>query len=65
MHPFFGANLIALRKKDGGVRPIAVGCTLRRLVAKCANSSVEENMAKLCIGPLYGWGLESEEVLRV
>ena len=31
---FHGANLIALSKPDGGVRPIAVGCTLRRLVAK-------------------------------
>ena len=31
---FYGANLIALSKPDGGVRPIAVGCTLRRLVAK-------------------------------
>ena len=30
---FFGANLTAFRKKGGGVRPIAVGCTLRRLVA--------------------------------
>ena len=36
VHPIFGgASLIALRKKDGGVRPIAVGLTLRRLVAKC------------------------------
>ena len=31
---FHGANLIALSKPDGGVRPIAVGCTLRRLAAK-------------------------------
>lgn len=31
---FFGASLIALTKKDGGVRPITVGCTLRRLAAK-------------------------------
>ena len=30
---FFGATLIPLRKKDGGVRTIAVGQTLRRLVA--------------------------------
>ncbi|XP_055329609.1 uncharacterized protein LOC129582190 [Paramacrobiotus metropolitanus] len=30
----FGANLIALSKKDGGVRPIAVGNVLRRLAAK-------------------------------
>jgi hypothetical protein len=30
-----GATLIALTKQDGGVRPIAVGECLRRLVAKC------------------------------
>ena len=29
-----GANLIPLRKPDGGVRPIAVGETIRRLVGK-------------------------------
>ena len=32
---FFGANLTALSKKGGG-RPIAVGCTLKRLASKCA-----------------------------
>ena len=31
---FFGASLIALEKKGGGIRPIAFGCTLRRLAAK-------------------------------
>ena len=35
---FFGANLIALKKPDGGLRPIAVGNTFRRLSAKCANT---------------------------
>jgi hypothetical protein len=35
---FFGANLTALNKKDGGVRPIAVGNTFRRLTAKCAGA---------------------------
>jgi hypothetical protein len=35
---FFGGRLIALDKKDGGIRPIAIGLTLRRLAAKCANS---------------------------
>lgn len=29
----YGANLFAFRKKDGGVRPIAVGLALRRLIA--------------------------------
>jgi hypothetical protein len=36
----FGGRLIALQKKDGGIRPIAIGYTLRRLAAKCANSFV-------------------------
>jgi hypothetical protein len=31
---FYGGLLFALRKKDGGLRPIACGLTLRRLVAK-------------------------------
>merc|ERR1712121_275033 len=31
---FFGANLFALSKKEGGIRPIAVGLTLRRLTTK-------------------------------
>jgi len=34
----FGGNLITLEKKTGGVRPIAVGYTLRRITAKCANA---------------------------
>ena len=33
----FGATLIALRKREGGLRPIAVGQTLRRMVAKCVS----------------------------
>ena len=36
----FGGRLIALQKKDGGIRSIAVSYTLRRLAAKCANSFV-------------------------
>lgn len=31
---FFGARLIALTKPNGDLRPIAVGCTIRRLTAK-------------------------------
>jgi len=34
---FFGGRLIALQKKTGGIRPIAIGYTLRRLAAKCVN----------------------------
>ena len=36
----FGGRLIALQKKDGGICPIAIGYTLQRLAAKCANSFV-------------------------
>ena len=40
----FGASLIALNKKDGGIRPIAVGCTLRRIAAKVASRSILEDL---------------------
>ena len=33
----FGGSLIALTKKSGDLRPIAIGYTLRRVTAKCAN----------------------------
>ena len=35
---FFGAQLFGLRKKDGGIRPIDVGNTLRRICSKCVSS---------------------------
>ena len=40
---FFGAKLIALKKADGGLRPIAVGNTFRRLSAECAGYHVFES----------------------
>jgi hypothetical protein len=48
---FFRATLIALSKPDSGVRPIAVGCTLKRLVAKCVSKSICAAMCKL-LAPL-------------
>src|SRR6201996_7829045 len=42
---FFGARLIALEKKSGGFRPIAIGYTLRRLIAKCANTFAQKKLA--------------------
>ena len=33
-----GLVFLALNKKSGGIRPIVVGFTLRRLASKCANS---------------------------
>ncbi|CAL8107905.1 unnamed protein product [Orchesella dallaii] len=41
---FYGASLIALNKKDGGLRPIAIGCTLRRLVSKLRCQVMGENL---------------------
>ncbi len=44
---FFSANLIALHKPGGGVRPITVGCTLHCLIAKVAGSLVRSDMVDL------------------
>ena len=43
---FFGANLFALEKKDGGVRPIAVGLTLRRLTTKVGLKPVSHELGE-------------------
>ena len=42
-----GARLHAARKKDGGIRPVAVGNLLRRLACKCAASAVADKAATL------------------
>jgi len=45
----FGGRLLALEKKSGGIRPIAVGYTIRRLVAKCANKfAISKMVSSLC-----------------
>ena len=41
---FFGANLCALSKKDGGIRPIAVGSTLRRLITKVGFKPISQQL---------------------
>ena len=50
----FGGRLIALQKKSGGIRPIAIGYTWRRLVAKCANkhalSVLNNSLAPIQVG---------------
>lgn len=56
---FFGASLVALSKTDGGVGPIAVGCTLRRLVAKCASGSIGSAMGELLSPLQVGYGTPS------
>ncbi len=42
---FFGGRLIALSKKSGGIRPIAIGMTLRRIVSKCASTYGSDQLA--------------------
>ena len=54
---FFGASLMALTKREGGIRPIAVGCTLRRLAAKVAGFRVRDNMAALLAPCQLGYGV--------
>lgn len=53
---FFGASLVALNKDDGGVRPIAVGCTLRWLASKCASLSIRDDMGALLAPLQLGYG---------
>ena len=53
---FFGASLTALNKRDGGIRPIAVGCTLRRLVAKMASMSVKDCIGSILAPLQLGYG---------
>ena len=53
---FFGTSLLGLTKEDGGVRPIAVGCTLRRLAAKCVTFLIKEEMGALLRPIQLGYG---------
>lgn len=55
---FFGASLTALAKKGGGVRPIAVGSTIRRLVAKVACSMVRRQVVDKLVPHQLGFGVK-------
>jgi len=51
--PFLcAARLIPLKKKDGSVRPIAVGDTLRRLTAKWLLATSQGRSAAAALAPL-------------
>ena len=52
----FGASLCALEKKCGGVRPIAVGNTLRRVVGKVVSRSVQQEMGDFLRPVQLGYG---------
>ena len=53
---FFGAKLIGLRETDGGIRPIAVGNTLRRICAKCVSSFATDQRRIDFHGTQFGCG---------
>ena len=60
MQPFFaGAVLHAARKKGDGLRPIAVGNVVRRLVAKTAARKVMRKVSDLLSPHQLGVGVES------
>lgn len=62
-HFFIGANLVALKKKDGGVRPITMGCTLCRFIATCAGRHVREDMAAaMLVSRQLGYVVGAESV---
>jgi len=54
----FGATLLAIRKKTGGVRPIAVGYVWRRLTAKVACCHVKEASATILAPRQLGFGIK-------
>ena len=62
-HLFFGAHLNALQKKGGGIRPIAVGNTFRRLFAKLSlqlvMNSLREDLLPCQLGVDVRLGFES------
>ena len=52
-----GASLLALKKKDDGIRPIAVGEILLRLVAKCLCRLSSQKAASLLVPLQVGVGI--------
>ena len=59
VHPFFfGAALVTFHSKCGDMRPMAIGCTLKRLAAKCAIMTVKQNMKSLLIPHQLGFGVK-------
>ena len=54
---FFGASPCGLRKKDGGIHPIAIGNTLRCLISKVAVRGCSERCSNLLKPNQLGFGV--------
>ncbi|KAJ0183176.1 hypothetical protein K1T71_001152 [Dendrolimus kikuchii] len=54
----YGANLCALNKKDGGIRPIAVGTTYRRLAAKICCREIADLSSSYFATRQLGFGVK-------
>lgn len=52
----YGASLIALKKKDGSARPIAIGCFFRRLVAKICCFKIRDQLGEKFRPLQFGFG---------
>ena len=52
----FGANLTPLRKKDGGIRPIASGSVFRRLAGKIVSRRVQAQLGEVLRPVQLGYG---------
>ena len=55
----FGATFIALRKKEGGIRPIAIGLTLRCLAAKIGGFRMVQSVGSALVPLQLGCGVRS------
>ena len=55
----YGASLCGLNKKDGGIRPFAVGLVIRRLAAKIACSRTTEKLSQMFYPLQLGFGIKS------
>src|SRR5207244_3098153 len=54
----FGARLLALTKRSGGIRPIAVGYTWCRIAAKCANVYAVNKLSEFLQPIQLGFGVK-------
>lgn len=61
----FGASLCALGKKDGGIRPIAVGMYIRRLAAKVACAKIKDKMGTFLRPIQLGFGTKCGSEIAV